>query len=114
LVNSSYRGEDHVCKVYKRLCVEAPVDGEADGRQEEQVAQAEEEGGGQEVNLGRGLGGVSAAPAAVAWKWRTEQWCQIIFSDFPRKSSNFPRFFPRNSGALKISLIFQSNFPRHF
>jgi hypothetical protein len=34
------------------------------------------------------------------------QWCQIIFSNVPRKSSYFPRFFPRNFGASKLPQYF--------
>jgi hypothetical protein len=33
-------------------------------------------------------------------------WCQIIFSNFPRKWSYFPRFFPRNFGASKLPQYF--------
>ena len=48
-------GEDHGGEVDEGLCVESPVDGQPDGRQEQQVAQAQQEGRGQQVNLGGGL-----------------------------------------------------------
>ena len=48
-------GEDHGGEVDEGLCVEPPVDGQPDGRQEQQVAQAQQEGRRQQVNLGRGL-----------------------------------------------------------
>ena len=65
--DDTYCREDHVGEVDEGLCVEPSVDSQAHGRQEEQVAEAEEEGRGQEVDLGRGLAVVGAAPAFVAY-----------------------------------------------
>ncbi len=69
-----YRWKDHVREVDKWLGVEPPVDGQANGRQEEQVAEAEEEGRGEEVNLGGGLAVVGATPAFVTWEQRAWRW----------------------------------------
>ncbi len=66
--NSHYRWENHVWEVYEWFGIKSSIDGESDGRQEEQVAQAEEEGRSQEVDLGRGVSVVGAAPALVTWK----------------------------------------------
>ena len=49
------RGEDHGGEVDEGLRVESPVDGQPDGRQEQQVAQAQQKSRGQQVNLGSGL-----------------------------------------------------------
>ena len=48
-------GEDHGGEVDEGLCVEPPVDGQPDGRQEQQIAQAQQESRSQQVNLGGGL-----------------------------------------------------------
>ena len=48
-------GEDHGGEVDEWLRVEAPVHGKPDGRQEEQVAQAQQEGRREQVDLGGGL-----------------------------------------------------------
>ena len=48
-------GEDHGGEVDEGLRVESAVDGQPDGRQEQQVAQAQQEGRRQQVNLGGGL-----------------------------------------------------------
>ncbi len=61
-----YRGKDHVWKVDKGFSVKASVDGESDSRQEKEVAQTEEEGRGQEVDLWGRVGVVCTAPAFVS------------------------------------------------
>jgi hypothetical protein len=63
----SYRREDHVGKIDEGLGIEAAVDGQADRGQEHEVAEAQKEGGRQEVDLGSGLAVVGAAPAFVAF-----------------------------------------------
>ncbi len=63
-----YRREHHVWEVDEGFGVKSSINGKSDGRKEEKVAQAEEEGRGQEVDLGRGVRVVGAAPALVTWK----------------------------------------------
>ena len=63
-----YRWKDHVGKVDEGLRVESSIDGEANGREEQKVAEAEQESGGQKVDLRGGLSVVCASPTFVTFK----------------------------------------------